>query len=113
MGKVHFIKKLKNPRKNKNHVPWMNDECKLSKRQLNSSGKKYQEAITSNVKENIKTNLRDKYFENRRNYHRTCRKHERAYWFKQKQNLNNLRSKDTKEFCNRLNMKSKGKLHNF
>ena len=35
----------------------MNDECKLSKRQLNSSRKKYQEAIRSHVKENIKTNL--------------------------------------------------------
>ena len=40
-------------------------------------------------------------------------KQERAYWFKQKQNLNNLMSKDPKKFWNRLNMKSKGKPHNF
>ena len=35
------------------------------------------------------------------------------YWSKQKQSLNNLRSKDPKEFWNRLNMKSKGKSYNF
>ena len=78
IGKVDR-NKLKNPGENKNHVPWMNDECKLSKRKLNSSRKKYQEAIRSNVKESIKTNLRDKYFENRRSYHKICRKQERAY----------------------------------
>ena len=46
-------------------------------------------------------------------YHKICRKQERDYWFKQKQNPNNLWSKDPKEFWNRLNMKSKGKPHNF
>ena len=112
MEKIDFNKtgKTKNI---KNHVPWMNDECKLLKRQLNSSRKKYQEAIRSNTDEHIKTNLRDKYFENRRNYHKVCRKQERAYWFKQKQNLNNFRSEDPKEFWNRLNMKPRGKSHNF
>ena len=35
-------------------------------------------------------------------------------WVEAKQNLNNLRSKDPKEFWNRLNMKSKSlKPHNF
>ena len=91
----------------------MNDECKLVKRQLSSSRKKYQEAIKSITDEHIKTNLRDKYFENRRNCHKVCRKQERTYWFKQKLNLNSFRSKDPKEFWNRLNMKPRGKSHNF
>ena len=112
MGKIDF-NKSENPQKGKNHVPWRNDECKLLKRQLNISRKKYQEAIKSNANENIKTNMRDKYFEDRRNYHKLYRKQERAYWSKQKQNLNNLRSKEPKEFWNKLNMKPKGKSHNF
>ena len=78
MGKIDF-NKSENPKKSKNHVPWMNDEYKLLKRQLNISRKKYQEAIKSNVNENIKTNMRDKYFEDRRNYHKLYRKQERAY----------------------------------
>ena len=43
MEKLDFNKtgKTKNI---KNHVPWMNSECKLIKRQLTSSRKKYQEA---------------------------------------------------------------------
>ena len=91
----------------------MNDECKLLKRQLNISRKKYPEAIKSNANENIKTNMRGKYFWDRRNCHKLYRKQERAYWSKQKQNLNNLRSKDPKEFWNKLNMKPKEKSHNF
>ena len=53
MEKIDFNKtgKTKNIR---NHVPWMNDECKLLKRQLNSSRKKYQEAIKSNTDEHKK-----------------------------------------------------------
>ena len=83
------------------------------KRQTEFIQKKYQEAIKLNANELIKTNLRDKYFENKRNYHKLSRKQERMYWSKQKQSLNNLRSKDPKEFWNRLNMKSKGKSYNF
>ena len=66
-----------------------------------------------NANELIKTNLRDKYFENRRNYHKLSRKQERMYWSKQKRSLNNLRSNDPKEFWSRLNMKSKGKSCDF
>ena len=36
--------------------------------------------------ENIKTSMSDKYFEDRRNYHKLYRKQERAHWSKQKQN---------------------------
>ena len=112
MGKIDF-NKSENPQKSKNHVPWMNDECKLLKRQLNISRKKYQEAIKSNANENIKTNIRDNFFCLQNTYHKLYRKQERSYWSKQKQNLNNLRSKDPKEFWNKLNMKPKGKSHNF
>ena len=38
MGKIDF-NKSENPQKSKNHVPWMNDECRLLKRQLNISRK--------------------------------------------------------------------------
>ena len=91
----------------------MNDDCKILKRELNSSRKKYQEAMKSNAGDDFKTDLEDKYFENRRNYRKLCRKQERAYWSKQKQNLSSLRAKDPKDVCYRLNMKSKGKSHNF
>ena len=38
MGKIDF-NKSENPQKSKNRFPWMNDECKLLKRQLNISRK--------------------------------------------------------------------------
>ena len=63
--------------------------------------------------EALRTNLRHIYFENRRSYHELCRKLEGQYWYNQKQNLNNIRTKDQKAFWNRLNIKRKAKSHNF
>ena len=53
------------------------------------------------------------YFNERRNYHKKCRKFEKSYWNQQKQELSNFRSRDPKEFWKKLNLKPKSKSYQF
>ena len=63
--------------------------------------------------EELRINLRATYLENRRNYHKSCRKSERQYWYNQNQNLNDIGTNNPRIFWNRLNMKRKAKSHSF
>ena len=74
--------------------------------------KKYQEAIKSNVKENMKQTCEISILKTK-NIIKYAENGKRLIGLSKKQNLNNLMSRDPKEFWNRLNMKSKGKPHNF
>ena len=90
-GKVGINKKGKHKK-----VPWTNEECKALKGQLNSARKRYQESIRIHSDAKMQAELRDAYFNERRNYHKKCRKLERSYWNQQKQELFNFRSRDPK-----------------
>ena len=52
----------------------MNEECKALKGQLNSARKRYQESIRIHSDAKKQAELRDAYFNERRNYHKKCRK---------------------------------------
>ena len=83
------------------------------KGQLNSARKRYQESIRIHSDAKKQAELRDAYFNERRNYHKKCRKLERSYWNQQKQDLSNFRSRDPKEFWKKLNLKPKSKSYQF
>ena len=102
-GKVGINKKGKHKK-----VPWMNEECKAQ-----SARKRYQESIRIHSDARKQAELRDAYFDERRNHHKKCRKLERSYWNQQKQDLSNFRSRDPKEFWKKLNLKPKSKSYQF
>ena len=112
-GKTNFGKVGINKKGKHEKVPWMNEECKALKGQLNSARKRYQESICIHSDAKKQAELRDAYFNERRNYHKKCGKLERSYWNQQKQDLSNFRSRDPKEFWKKLNLKPKPKSYQF
>ena len=68
--KANFCKIGINKKGNHKKVPWMNEECKALKGQLNSARKRYQESIRIHSDAKKQAEFRDAYFNERRNYHK-------------------------------------------
>ena len=72
--------------KRHNLAPWMDENCKRAKKELNIARKKYQELLKSKGSNDITNtdNLRMQYFEKRRMYHSVCKKTDNAFWRKKR-----------------------------
>ena len=105
--KVMFAGQGKNNKK-RNFQERFDDDCRNAKKEVNKKRKSYQQALRDKLPRDTQNLCKEKYFRSLNEFNYLKRKRERSYWPIKKESLGKTKTKNPKEFWNKLKLKSKG-----
>ena len=103
--KVNFSR-ANSGKKYKKYNQWFDDDCRISKKQVNQKRKLFQKATYDPNSKNSEK-LKTEYFEALKEFNKLKRYKERNHWKLKKGNLNHLKTGNPKEFWRKMSSKLK------